>query len=175
MPASDFHGISKTDLSKMIAYLKALPAIDREPVPTKLGPLAYVLANLGQLPLLFPFEEVTFNEEPVDDVKAAQNLEYGKYLSQACTGCHGAGFGGGPIPGVPPSWPSAKNITPQGNIGKWSYEDFKKAVTEGKTPDGHQMDSQYMPWKALAAMNETEIRALYMYLRQVPAKSDGTR
>lgn len=34
-----------------------------------------------------------------------------------CTGCHGAHFGGGAIPGAPPDWPAARNITPHPTAG----------------------------------------------------------
>lgn len=175
MPAGDFHGISNEDLGKMIAYLKSLPAVDQETPNQVVGPMARVLYNLGQLPLLFPYEEVDFNDTPIERVDAGPTIEYGRYLSSACTGCHGAGFSGGHVPGTPPSWPNARNLTPSGRFADWSFDDFKTALTQGLTPDGHQIDPQFMPWKSTQAMTDIELEALYKFLKQLPAKTEGTR
>lgn len=175
MPAGDFHGISNEELGKMIAYLKSLPPVDRENPPQSIGPMARVLYNLGQMPLLFPYEEVDLNAQPVDKVEPGPTVEYGRYLSQACTGCHGPGFSGGHIPGTPPHWPDAKNLTPSGEFANWGLADFKKVLILGLTPNGHQIDPQFMPWQSTQAMTDVEIEALYKFLKQLPARSEGTR
>lgn len=175
MPSDEFQNLSNEDLGRMIAYLKTLAPVDRETVPISIGPLARVLFNLNQLPLLFPYLNVNMEASAVESVAVGATAEYGKYLATACTGCHGHGFSGGPIPGTPPSWPAAANITPSGRIANWTFEDFKKVLTEGITPDGHQIDLLYMPWKATQAMTDVEIEALFLFLKQLPPRTAGTR
>ena len=175
MPSGDFHGMSNEDLGAMIAYLKTLPPVDRESLTQKVGPVSRVLYSLGQMPLLFPHEHIDLNAEPVEKVLAGETAEYGQYLAQGCVGCHGPGFSGGPIPGVPPSWPHARNLTPSGSFAQWSFADFEKVLTKGITPDGRQINPQFMPWKAMAAMTPTELKALYLFLKTLPARAEGTR
>ncbi|MES2964293.1 MAG: c-type cytochrome [Bdellovibrionota bacterium] len=174
MPSTDFTGISDEDLGKMIAYLKTLPKVDREQKPIVIGPLARVLAMTGKMPILFSHEHVNRDLEIAASVKPEANAEYGRYLAQGCTGCHGEHFSGGPVPGVPPSWPLAANLTASGKVNAYTLEQFTKVLREGVTPEGRQLNSQYMPWKAMAHMNDTEIVALYEFVKQLPAREAGT-
>ncbi len=51
--------------------------------------------------------------------KVAEGMtpEHGKYVANLCIGCHGDGLSGGKIPGGPPRWPAASNLTPsQGTL-----------------------------------------------------------
>lgn len=175
MPAGDYHGMSNQDLGRVIAYLKTIEPVDRENPPQKVGPVARVLYALNKMPLLFPYEEVNLTATPIEKVEPAPTAEYGQYLAQACTGCHGPGFSGGRIPGTPPAWPAAGNISPSGRISQWTLADFKKTLTEGVTPDGKQIDPQFMPWKSMQAMTDLEIEAVYAFLKQVPPRAEGTR
>src|SRR5215472_2011240 len=105
----------------------------------------------------------------------AATVDYGRYIAQVggCTGCHGAGLSGGPIPGAPPGFPPAQNLTPTG-IGHWSDADIVRALRVGKRPDGTTI-STLMPWPYTAAMTDTEMAALVKYLRTVPPRPTGTR
>jgi cytochrome c553 len=102
------------------------------------------------------------------------SVDYGRYLANSCTGCHGEHLSGGRVPGTPPSFPPARNITPdQANgIGKWSKANFSAAVRTGKRPDGSALD-EFMPWKAFAILNDMELDALWAYLQTVPARATG--
>ncbi len=175
MPAGDFHGMSNRDLARMIAYLKTVPPVDRESETQKIGPVSRVLYNMNQMPLLFSYEHLDRQAEFIDDVKVESTAEYGKYIANACLGCHGPGFSGGAIPGTPPSWPPAKNLTPSGGFAQWSLEDFKKVLRTGLTPDNHQINPQFMPWKATQAMTDVEIEALFKFLKTLPARAEGSR
>lgn len=175
MPADDFNSMTNEELSRMVAYIKTLPPVDKESEPQHIGPVARVLYNLNQMPLLFPYERVDLNAKPVESIAPAETPEFGKHVAMGCTGCHGPGFGGGQIPGTPPSWPPARNLTPGGRFAQYSLEDFNKVLREGITPDGKQIQPQFMPWTATKAMTETEVKALYAFLKTVPAKEDGTR
>src|SRR6185295_11633236 len=77
-------------------------------------------------------------------------VEYGQYLGMACRGCHGAGLSGGPVPGTPPTFKPARNIT-MAALEDWSEADFFRAVREGKRPDGAALDP-FMPSRFLKFM-----------------------
>ena len=103
-------------------------------------------------------------------------MEFGKFLSVGCTGCHGDGLSGGPIPGITPDFPKATNITPdkETGIGTWTEDDFYIAINTGKRPDGSDIDP-FMPWKNMRSMTTTELKALWLFLQTVPAKKFGNR
>ena len=90
-----------------------------------------------------------------------------------CTGCHGPTLSGGHIPGTPPSWKPASNLTPRG-IGSWTEADFTRALREGVRPNGTPIDT-LMPWRLTRQMSDDEIRGLYAFLKTVPAKEFGGR
>ncbi len=172
MPSPEFQHVSDEDLGAIVAFLRSLPAVDREPAPNSVGPLARALYAAGQLPL-FPAEHVTHGEQSVPAVPVDSTATYGKYLGDiGCSGCHGQGYGGGKIAGTPPDWPAAANLTPTG-IGHYSFEDFDKALRTGIRPDGTKL-KEMMPIQATSRMTDVEMKALYAYLKSLPAKPFGT-
>jgi mono/diheme cytochrome c family protein len=174
MPADDYNPMSDADLGALIAYIRSLPPVDSQLPPSEIRPLGQILLAAGQLPP-FPAETIDHNVKREAAPPAGVTPEYGRYLAMTggCTGCHGPGLSGGPIPGVPPDFPKAKNITPTG-IGSWTDEDFFRALREGKRPDGSAIDP-FMPWKATSQMTDDEIKALLAYLRTVPPRPDDMR
>lgn len=173
MPSQEFAFLTDEDLSKLITYLKNVPAVNREFVPVQVGPMAKILYSFGKMPLLFSGENVDPNSTVPASLKPSEAPEYGKYLAASCVGCHHPNFGGGKIPGVPPSWPKSANLTAKGNIAKWSFADFQKTASSGVTPEGKSLNPQFMPWPAMAAMNETELKALYNFLKSLPEASEN--
>ena len=176
MPSYEYYYTGDRDLAALIAYLKSLPAVEREVPESKVGPLGRALYVMGKLPLLAA--ELIDHEapRPVAPPRGA-TLEYGEYLAMNCIGCHGDGFSGGLIPGVPPEWPAAANIPPdpETGIGGWSREQFVAAFTTGVRPDGRQIQPQFMPWPNFAQFEPDEVEAVWMYLQTVPAKEHGGR
>ena len=175
MPSQEYTTLSDEDIAAVIAYLTSLPAVDRVQPRSTVGPLGRALFLLGKVALL-PAELVPHGVTSRTAPPAGPTAEYGGYLATSCTGCHGDGFSGGPVPGMPPSFPAARNITPDAatGIGTWSEADFMRALREGRRPDGSAIREE-MPWRATAAMTDDEIRALYAFLRTVPAKGAGQR
>ena len=108
---------------------------------------------------------------------AGVDVEYGKYLAVRCTGCHGETFSGGRIPGTPPDWPPALNLTPSAGsaVAQWSEAEFINALRTGVTPRGNQWDTRYMPWKVLGQMTDQEMKAVWLYLRSLPPREYGSR
>ncbi len=173
MPSLEFQFLKDDDLGALIAYLKSLPPVDREPAKNSVGPVGRLLYAKGELALV-PAERVDHATHPVSPV-ASVTPGYGRYLAEigGCTGCHGEGFSGGQIPGTPPEWKPAANITPTG-IGHYTEEDFFRALREGKRPGGVAIDS-LMPYRFTKLMTDDEIRALWLFLRTVPPKPYGGR
>jgi cytochrome c553 len=171
MPTTDFSGLSDTDVADLMAYVSTRPAVDREIPPPVAGPLMRVLFLLDKAPLVYALK-VDHHATHVDAVAAAPTVDYGHYVAHACMGCHGDNFSGGHVPGTPPDFPDAANITP-GGIGKWTKADFVTAMRQGKRPDGRTLNT-FMPWKAFATMTDTEIDALWAFLQTLPAATTGT-
>jgi cytochrome c553 len=93
-----------------------------------------------------------------------------------CLGCHGPGLSGGKIPGGPPQWPAAANLTPGEGSVMGRYPDaasFLAMLRSGKRPDGSAI--QVMPFESLAKMSDVDAQALYAYLKTVPARAAGQR
>ena len=172
MPAAEFTTMADDELASIVSYLRSLPAVNAPRTEPRVGPIIRALFLAGQVKLL-PAEEIDHSLAHPAHVEPAATPQYGKYLAIGCTGCHGSGFSGGKIPGGPPDWKPAANITPTG-IGRYSEEDFARILRTGRRPDGSQVDS-LMPWRLTRAMTDVEIAALYSYLRTVPAKVYGNR
>jgi mono/diheme cytochrome c family protein len=164
MPSTDFYRITNRDLEKMIAYLETLPAVDQsEPYPEpKTGPLGTMLVATGQLP--FPAAIIDHTVPPLEDIEPAVSVEYGEYLATTCTGCHRPDFTGGPLPGAGPDDIPAANLTPAGNLGHWTQDDFIQTLRTGVTPDGKELDPQFMPWPTFERMTDDELAAVWLYL-----------
>ena len=173
MPSQEFQLLSDEDLGAVIAYIRSQPPVDRAPLTNRLGPIARGLYAGGVFPL-FPAKIVTHGTEMVPSVAVDSTVAYGKYLADmGCAGCHGVGYGGGPIPGGPPEWPKPANLTPEG-IGHYTQDDFVKALRTGVRPNGVAIN-EFMPIQATKLMTDTEIVAVYKYLKTVPSKAFGTR
>jgi cytochrome c2 len=169
MPSTDFSGWSDADTADLIAYVRSVPPVDREIPAPAAGPLMRALFLFGKAPVVYALK-IDQHAAHVAAMAAAPSTEYGRYLAQSCTGCHNERFTGGHVPGTPPDFADARNITsdPVKGIGKWSKDDFYNALRNGKRPDGSSIDA-FMPWKAFARMTDTELDALWAYLQSVPA------
>ena len=164
MPSEVYTHWNDTDLSQMIAYLKTLPPADITFTPKRsVGPIGRVIYLIAGLPLL-PAELIPANlARPV--IPEGPTVEYGKYLVDAggCRNCHGENLGGakqGPTP--------TPNLTPSGELGKWTEADFVKVIRTGVRPDGRTL-STFMPWQLMKGLTDTELSAYWAYIHSVPA------
>jgi len=174
MPASEFYYLSDADLGALIAYLRSLPPVDNELPVNVVGPLFRVAMTFMD-PGAIPAERIDHAAPRPIAPDVGITVAYGQYLALTCTGCHGPGFSGGPIPLAPPEFPQALNLTPGGELTGWSEEMFIPTIRTGVTPGGHQMDDAYMPWKRLGQMTDDELKAIFLFLRSLPAKEQGNR
>lgn len=174
MPAHEYNPIDRSDLSALISYIRSVEPVDNELPQTEVGMLARFLYMYGGMHLV-PAKLIDHSKPIPEPEENRTPLEMGEYLAVTCTGCHGEGFAGGAIPGVPPDWPEAPNITPAGNIENWTVEDFRATMETGVTPEGKELRMSYMPWQMLGAMTDEELEGLYTYLQSLPPKETGTR
>jgi mono/diheme cytochrome c family protein len=139
---------------------------------TRFGIMGRALLAAGKLNILVAPKTPSVASGPT--VAPAPTAEYGRYLADisGCHGCHGYGLSGGTVAG-PPGLPPASNLTVAG-IGAWSEGDFFRALREGVRPDGSHLD-EFMPWSVYAHMSDDEVRALWQYLRSVPAREFGNK
>ena len=77
------------------------------------------------------------------------------------------------MPGAPPDFPPATNITPTG-IGTWTEAQFMQAMRTGVRPNGTPIDP-FMPWSYVGQLTDDELKALWTFLKSVPAKDSGLR
>jgi cytochrome c1 len=168
MPSEEFFIFSDEDVNALVAYIRSLPAVDREPEETKLSLLGRALFMAGQLPPLSA-EVIDHNATRPAAPQVAADADYGEYLAITCTGCHGKDFAGAPIPGAPPDTPPSANLTPGGSLANWDEAGFIQALRTGVTPDGKTLDPAQMPWPATAVMSDLELQALWRYLQSLPA------
>ena len=162
MPAHEFTMLSENDMSAIISYCSQLAPVDRAfPEGSSLGPIAYVLTDLGKLPL-FPAEVIDHNRSLIKEVKAEVTVEYGKYLSTSCQGCHRENMKGGDP--IAPGFPVVADISSTGNPGKWTDDQFINTLRTGTTPEGRVLNPDDMPWKMAKEFNDIELKALHMYM-----------
>lgn len=176
MPAKNYWHMGDADVGSLIAYLRTIPAVDRELPPIKYGLVGRVLLLKGDLDGMFESKTMDHVARRSVPPAADTTADYGRYLAEigGCTGCHGPSLSGGVIPGMPPEAKPAANITPEG-IGTWTEADFFKALREGMRPNGVAIDSTQMPIKMTREMTDLETKAIYLFLRTVPPKATGSR
>ena len=165
MPSEDFAAMSDTDVAAIAAWLQSLPADGNDPGRSEVRPLGRVLYTLGKLPLL-PAELIDHAPRARKAPAIAATAEYGQYIAEGCKGCHGARLSGQHVPGTPPDFPDSQNLTPAA-LGHWTAADFRRALREGKRPDGSAINT-FMPWQAYSKMSDVEIDALWAYLQTLP-------
>ena len=121
MPSQDFQRMSDQEFSDIVVYIRSRPPVDAEVPPVTLGPLGKFLVATGQIQLSADLIGSHFLDHLPTPPAADVGVEFGAHLAGTCTGCHGASFAGGKIPGGDPSWAAASNLTSAGvGMGAWS-------------------------------------------------------
>lgn len=174
MPSEDYNRLTDDDLAAVVAYAKSLP-------PAK-GGVAVVELSLP-VRLMYGYDAIQDAAQKIDHslppsqpIPAAVNAEHGAYVANMCIGCHGPGLSGGKIPGTPPDWAAAANLTPGAGSALARYPDagrFVAMLRSGKRPDGTAIT--VMPFQSLRQLNDVDAQAVYAYLKTVPARPFGQR
>jgi mono/diheme cytochrome c family protein len=173
MPSEDFKNMSDQELSDIVTYIRAQPPVDNQVPASTFGPVGTVLIAMGQLS--YAANTLAANTtHPVRPPAEAASAEFGKHLAGVCTGCHGPDLSGGKILGGDPSWPPARNLTPDATgLKGWTYEQFVAAITEAKRPDGTAVRAPMGTLVPLFTKNmrDVERQALWAYVQSIPPVS----
>lgn len=164
MPVDHYFHITDADLGDMIAYLKSLPPVDHPQAGTmKLGILPRFIINSGLIGDLVRPQLMDHNAP-----RPPQPAERGEYLAQigGCDFCHGPTLQGGqgPEPGAPPG----PDITGNGRLKGWVFEQFAAVMLTGTVPEERVINPMHMPWKGYRYMSTEDLHILFDYLRSLP-------
>jgi len=175
MPSEDYARLNDNDLASIVAFMRQMPA--------KPGPGTTVQITMP-MKALYAFGVIKDAAERIDHtlppppvMPDAATAAHGAYVVNTCIGCHGANLSGGKIPGAPPDWPAAANLTPGDGSAMPRYADaesFKAMLRSGKRPDGSAV-SPVMPFVALKELNDVDTQALYLHLKTLSPKALGNR
>lgn len=127
------------------------------------------LAALAAAPAVAVADQTQFGE-----------VERGRYLATVgnCISCHtDAEHGGAPLAGgrameTPFGTIFTPNITfdDETGIGRWSRDDFWRAMRRGERPDGAQLYPAF-PYPWFTRMPREDVDAIYAYLSTLPTKT----
>ncbi|HXE46927.1 MAG TPA: c-type cytochrome, partial [Ramlibacter sp.] len=168
MPSEDYNRLTDQDVASLISYVRSLPpaqggaAVIEFPLPVR------VLYGFGAIK--DAAEKIDHSLPPAQPVPQAVNAQHGAYVANMCIGCHGEHLSGGKIPGGPPDWPPAANITPGEGSAMSRYPstaEFTTMLRSGKRPDGTPI--KVMPFESLAKISDVDAQAVYEFLKTVPA------
>lgn len=175
MPSEDYNRLTDPDLSALVSYVRRLPAQKGGEAVVQLPPPVRVLYGFGMIK--DAAAKIDHALAPAQPVEAGVNVRHGAYVANMCIGCHGEHLSGGKIPGGPPDWPAAANLTPgEGSVMSARYKDpavFIAMLRSGKRPDGTKI--AVMPFESLAKLNDVDAQALHAFLRTVAPHPAGNR
>ena len=173
--------MSDEDINSVIAFIRSDdPMVAADATPDRPCEPSFFAKFL----CLVAFKPLPYPDKPIPPPDTTNKVAWGQYLvwNLDCYPCHSADFaktdamnpplsagylGGG---NFLDSLYSA-NITPheETGIGKWSEAEFVKTLRFGLKPDG---TTTRMPMKPYNMLSESEAKAIYAYLRTVPAISN---
>jgi len=140
---NNYSTLGDRDLGDLIAYLKQIPPVDAEYPAMRFGPIVPIAPAIGLVPPAA--EQIDHGApHPADPVPGATS-EYGEYLFTICAECHSTKIAG--------------------ELEDWSQEDFVQAFRTGVLPDGKPLPAA-MAAKTFGEMNEVELEALWLYLKE---------
>ncbi|QJW85120.1 cytochrome c [Ramlibacter terrae] len=172
MPSEDYNRFTDEDLSALVAHVRALPPVNGTAAVIDLPLPVRVLYGVGYIP--DAASKIDHALPPARPVAEGVNLKHGAYVANMCPGCHGANLAGGRIPGGPPDWPAASNLTPGDGSVLARYPDadaLMRLFRTGRRPDGTGV--KVMPFESLREMSETDVRALYLHLKSLKPLPQG--
>jgi len=172
MPSEDYNRFTDADVAALIAYARTLPQVAGEgasfrvPLPVRALYAAGVIKDAA--------EKLDHSLPPATPVPEGVTAEHGKYVANLCLGCHGPGLAGGKIPGGPPDWPAASNLTPGPGTVMTAYDTadkLKAMFRSGKRVNGTPI--AVMPFDTLRELNDTDVAAVLAYLKTLPPLPAG--
>jgi mono/diheme cytochrome c family protein len=159
--------LSGTDMSAVASYLASLPGTPSTvPDPEGTRKLPMACGSQAPKPVII---------EPATTARGGTRGD-GEYYARVgdCVACHtvrgGEPFAGGLAMPTPFGTLYTPNITPdpETGIGKWSADDFWRALHEGRSRDGALLYPAF-PFPNYTKVTRADSDAIYNYLRTVPA------
>jgi mono/diheme cytochrome c family protein len=176
MPYHNYSRMAKDDIYAIIAYMRTLTPSDSTTAPRK---LEIPPAMFGPLPA----NTLAENKRP----DPSDKINYGQYITTfaSCSDCHtpmtpqgpdfSKAFSGGFQFDLGFMKVAVSNITPDSStgIGTWTEEafvkKFKSSAEQAVNGQNPGRTNTIMPWAQYAKMKEDDLKAIYAYLRTVPA------
>ena len=169
MPYEGYRHISDEDVYSLVAYLDSLPPVKHLVPPTQLNfPVGLLIKSAPK-----PAGHVA----PPDTKDRRKYVEYLVTVA-GCRECHSPALSGGTkfqlAPGIAVV---SANISPDPTtgIGRWQEQDFVDRFTQYRdyvangSPESGPSALTLMPWLTLAQLPDDDLRAIYAFLRTVPA------
>ncbi len=173
MPSHEINWLPEDDILAVISYVRSVPDVQQAAGTTEVGLLGKILDRQDKF--VWDVARHIDHDNIEKAPPPAPTAEYGRHIGKLCQGCHGATFGGGPIPGAPPDMPVPANVTPhETGLAGWTYEEYTKFCDTGIKRNGEQVDP-FMPLQALANLDDAERKALFAYMTSLPPKPFGSR
>lgn len=179
MPHPAYGKLDKEDLMSIIAYVRSLQPIENDVPDSK-----------PDFPMNFIINTIPKKAEYSTIPSSSDQVAYGKYLftAAACTECHTKQEKGTPVAGMEMAggfeFPlftggivRSANITPdqETGIGRWNEQTFvnrfKMYADTSYKPNviGQGDFNTVMPWIMYSNMKEEDLKAIYAYLKTIPA------
>jgi len=160
------------DIAALSGWLSAQP-VPKGPAPG-LDPGARLPMRCGSVVAAAP-------SGPASSDRPAK-VARGAYLARAgnCAGCHtasgGAPYAGGRGVATPFGTVHAPNLTPddETGLGRWSAEDFRRALREGRSKDGRPLYPAF-PYPQYTRVTDEDADAIFAFLRSLPAVRQPNR
>lgn len=174
MPSEDYARWTDADLGALVGYVRSLPPVQGGGAIVQLPTVVRAMYGFGLV--TDAAQKIDHSLPPSTPVPEGVTMEHGRYVANMCTGCHGEHLSGGRIPGAPPEWPAAANLTPGEGSSMTRYpnaEAFAQMFRSGKRPDGSVI--AVMPFDSLREMSAVDIAATYAYLKTLPPRAAGGR
>lgn len=185
MPVMPYHRYGRMDTEDVyaiIAYLRSLPEVKNDVPESK-----------ADFPFSMIMRMIPKKAEPQKRPAESDTIAYGGYLvnATACAECHtkfekgqfveGTEFGGGRVFELPGGTLTTPNISPddETGIGLWTKEAFinrfKAYGDSAYVPQKLDFNKDFttiMPWMMYAKMKESDLAAIYAYLRTVKKQNN---
>ena len=173
MPSEDYSRWTDADMGALVAHMRQLPPVAGSGLVARVPPLVKTLYAAGVL--RDAAEKIDHHAPRPAVVPADGSPAHGAYVAGMCLGCHGEKLAGGRIPGAPPDWPAAANLTPGSRSGMAAYanaDQFVAMLRSGRRPDGSAV-SPVMPFTSLRELSTVDAHALYDHLKRLPPVAFG--
>lgn len=164
MPSYEYATLSDEDLGALVYFIESLEPIDNELPSHDLKFLGRALAFFEKLPV-FVAEKVDHHYKQPAVMLAGVNREFGQYVGNTCIGCHKYDLKGGDA--IIPNSPPVPDLTSTGAAGRWTEAQFIETIRSGKTPEGKELQNEFMPWKLASHFTDEELKALFVYLKSI--------